>query len=159
MTGPSLPFGVSWQELRERAEGSWKLKGPSSQGGTSVYRYRGQLFIVGYGEYSSLPGGAEQVIGVRADNTPGFPPVMGDGHAAGCTHAPHFDLDSWSHRTCLLMIHHGAVQLFQDAREVWSCPVKAWVQPESAHRAEVLDLFGPAVLDEALRCAARRFKE
>jgi hypothetical protein len=149
-------FGVTYRELRARAEGSWKLEGPSSKGGTDVYRYRGRLFIVGYGESSPLPDGAEEVIGVRADNTPGFPPAMDGGHAAGCTHSRPFESDSWGHRTSLLMIHRGLVQLFQDAREVWTCPIDAWAEPGSEYRAKVLEVFGPAVLEEAVRCARGR---
>ena len=152
------PEDVTWQQLREADEGSWRLTGPSSQGGTTLYRYKGQLFTVGYGDHSSLPGGAEQVIGVRPDNTPGFPPLMGDGHAAGCSHEPHWDSDWWMHRTCLLKIQHGAVQLFQDAKEVWSCSVEAFARDDSPQRAHVLRLLGPAVLGEALRCAARRLE-
>jgi hypothetical protein len=152
----SRPQDVTWQQLREGTEGSWRLTGPNSQGGTSLYRYEGQLFTVGYGEHSSLPGGAEQVIAVRPDNNPGFPPLMDDGHAAGCCHEPHWDSDWWMHRTSLLRIQHGVVRLFVSANEVWSCSVEAFAEPGSPQGTHVLDLLGPAVSEEARRCASRR---
>ena len=73
---------VTWDELRQRAEASWPLE-TRSRGGTALYRYGGRLYVVGYGESSSLPGGAEQVLEVRPDNLPGFAPLMEGGHAAG----------------------------------------------------------------------------
>jgi hypothetical protein len=51
------PEDVTWEELRQHAEGHWRLTGP---GGRDLYRYKGQLFIVGYGDYGSLPDGAER---------------------------------------------------------------------------------------------------
>ena len=153
---PLRPEDVTWEELRRNAEASWPLIGPSSQGGTTLYRYEGRLFTVGYGEHSSLPGGAEQVIAAGPDNTPGFPPRMPDGHAAGCRHEPHRDCDWWMHHTCLFRIQRGEARLFENAREVWTCPVEAFSWPDSPQRADVLRRLGPAVLDEALRCAARR---
>jgi hypothetical protein len=150
------PGDVTWQDLKEHGEGEWALIGPSSQGGTTLYRYRGQLYTVGYGEYSSLPGGAEQVIGWRPDeDTTGFPPALEHGHVAGCRHEPHWGTDRWQHRTALLRIERGTVQLHQRAREVWSCSAEEFGRADSREAADVLRLLGPAVLDEALRCAAR----
>jgi hypothetical protein len=48
---------VTWEELRQHAEGHWRLKGPNSQGGTTLYRYRARLYVVGYGDFGPLPGG------------------------------------------------------------------------------------------------------
>ena len=152
------PEDVTWEELRQHAEGHWRLTGPNSGGGTDLYRYKGQLFIVGYGDYGSLPDGAEQVIGVRPDNTPGFPPMMADGHAAGCAHEPHWDSDWWLHHTGLLRMQHGTVWLFEDARETWSCPLEEFVRAGSTQAEDVLRKLGPAVLDEALRCARQRLE-
>jgi hypothetical protein len=152
----SRPEDVTWEQLRESAEGSWRLIGPNSQGGTRLYRYQGQLYTVGYGDYSSLPGGAEQVIAARPDNTPGFPPFMGDGHAAGCCHEPRWDSDWWMHRTFLLKMQQGMVWFFESAIEVWSCSVEAFLQPGAPQETHILDRMGPAVAEEARRCAARR---
>ena len=153
-----LPDDVTWEELRRNAEGSWPLVAPHSHGGTTLYRYQGQLFTVGYGDYSSLPGGAEQVIAARPDNTPGFPPAMDDGHAAGCRHQPHWESDWWTHGRLLLRIQHGTVHLFEQASPVWTCSLEAFGRPDSPQRADVSRRLGPAVLDEALRCAARRLE-
>lgn len=150
------PEDVSWEELKDHAEASWRLEGPNSGGGRSLYRYKGQLFVVGYGDHSTLPGGAEQVIGVRPDNTPGFPPRMADGHAAGCAHERHFDWDWWMHHTSLLKVQNDAVRLYKEGTEAWSCPLEAFVQPGSPQGEEVLRTLGPAVFDEAQRCANRR---
>lgn len=150
---PPGPEGVTWEELKESAEASWRLTGPNSKGGTRLYRYKGQLFTVGYGECSSLPGGAEQILGARPDNTPGFPPLIGLGHAAGCAHEP--DHDWWMHVTCLLRLDRGGVQLFEGGRELWSCPLPAFLRASSTQRADVLRRMGPVVLDELLQCAAR----
>jgi hypothetical protein len=150
------PEDVTWEELNSAGEGSWPLTGPNSHGGTTLYRYKGQLFTVGYGDDSSLPGGAEQVIAVRPDNTPGFPPWVGGGHAAGCRHEAHFGWDWWLHRTRLLRVEAAVVQLSVDGKEVWSCPLATFARPDSQQQADILRLLGPAVLDEALRCAARR---
>jgi hypothetical protein len=147
---------VTWDELRDHAEGRWRLTGPNSQGGTTLYRYKGRLFTVAYGDCSSLPGGAEQVIAAREDNNPGFAPMMDDGHAAGCDHEAHWDWDWWGHRTFLLRVENHAVRLYESGDEAWSCPLEAFVRPDSPRRAEVAATLGPAVLDEALRCAARR---
>jgi hypothetical protein len=87
------PEDVTWDELRRNAQGHWRLVGPNSGGGRTLYRYKGQLFVVGYGDHSALPGGAEQVIGVLPDNNPGFAPRMPDGHAAGCAHEAHWNWD------------------------------------------------------------------
>lgn len=152
------PEDVTWEELNEHAEGSWRLTGPNSQGGTTLYRYRGQLFTVGYGDYSSLPGGAEEVIAVRPDNTPGFPPIMEGGHAAGCAHEQHWDWDWWVHKGYLLRIENDGAWLFENANETWNCPLEAFVRKDSSQRGDVLSRLGPAVLDEALRCAARRLE-
>ena len=141
--------------MRDGAEGSWRLTGPNAGGGTTLYRYKGQLFVVGYGDHSSLPGGAEQVIATRPDNTPGFPPLMADGHAAGCHHDPHWDSDWWMHRTILLKVQHGSVRLYANAIEVWRCSVDAFTRPGSPQGIQVLTMMGQAVQDEALRCAAR----
>ncbi|HLA79837.1 MAG TPA: hypothetical protein VJU18_19855 [Vicinamibacteria bacterium] len=153
---PPRPEDLTWDELREHAEGNWRLTGPNSQGGTRLYRYQGRLFVVGYGDHSSLPGGAEQVIAVRPDNTPGFAPLLEGGHAAGCCHDPHWDSDWWAHRTFLLKIQRGVVRLFEDANETWNCPLEAFTRPGSPQGADVLAKLGPAVLDEALRCARAR---
>jgi len=150
------PDGVGWDDLRQHAEGHWRLTGPNSQGGTTVYRYRGRLYVVGYGEHSSLPGGAEQVIGVLPDNTPGYPPLMADGHAAGCAHEPHFDWDWWQHGTLLLKIDAGAVRLHERGEEAWTCSLASFLAPDSPPRDDVRRRFGPAVLDEAFRVARRR---
>jgi hypothetical protein len=150
------PEEVTWDQLKNGAEGSWRLTGPSSQGGTRLYRYRGHLFTVGYGDHSSLPGGAEQVIAVRPDNTPGFPPVMDDGHAAGCCQEPHWDSDWWMHRTSLLKIQRGVARLFESGSETWSCSVAAFAEPGSPQGTHVLEVMGPAVAEEARRCATQR---
>jgi len=147
---------VTWEELRQHAEGSWRLTGPDSSGGKDIYRYKGQLFIVGYGDYGDLPGGAEKVIGVMPDNTPGFPPMMPSGHAAGCRHDGNGGSDWWLHRTGLLSMREDTVSFFEDAKETWSCPLQAFVEPGSTRAEDVLRKLGPAVLEEALRCAARR---
>ena len=151
------PEDVTWEELRQHGEGGWRLEGPNSGGGKSLYRYKGQLFIVGYGDYGSLPDGAEQVIGVLPDNTPGFPPMMASGHAAGCCHDA-WDHDWWSHKLFLLRIERGQVQLFESAKETWSCPLEAFVREDSPQSADVLGKLGPAVHEEALRCAAHRLE-
>ena len=150
------PEDVTFEELRRNAEGRWRLEGPSSGGGRSLYRYKGQLFVVGYGDHSALPGGAEQVIGVLPDNTPGFPPRMADGHAAGCAHEEHWRWDWWTHGPCLLRVQPDVVQLFEAGEPTWTCPLPSFVAPGSPQRSDVLRLMGPAVLDEAVRCAARR---
>jgi hypothetical protein len=156
MGDPLRPEDVTWEELRQHAEGSWRLLGPNSGGGTTLYRYKGQLFVVGYGDHSSLPGGAEQVIGVLPDNTPGFPPLMESGHAAGCAHERHFDWDWWQHGTLLLRVQRDGVLLYEDGKESWTCPLQQFLQADSPRRAEVLRKLGPAVLEEALQCAAAR---
>ena len=150
------PEDVTWEELRNNAEGSWRLVGPNSGGGRTLYRYKGQLFVVGYGDHSALPGGAEQVIGVLPDNNPGFAPRMPDGHAAGCAHEAHWNWDWWGHALCLLRVQPDGVQLYQAGEETWTCSLQSFVAPDSAQRSDVLRLMGPVVLDEALRCAARR---
>lgn len=159
MNVPLRPEDVPFEELRRHAEGSWRLVGPNSQGGTTLYRYKGQLFVVGYGEHSSLPGGAEQVIGVRPDNTPGYPPAMEGGHAAGCAHEPHFAWDWWQHRSWLLKLHRGRVLLYEKGEQAWSCTLDEFRRAGSPQQAEVLGKLGPAVLDEALRCAAARLAD
>ena len=156
--GDLRPEDVTWEELRDHGEGRWRLTGPNSGGGTDLYRYKGQLFIVGYGDYGSLPDGAEKVIGVLPDNTPGFPPMMASGHAAGCTHDPPPGSDWWMHGVCLLRMQHDTVQLFENAKETWSCPLDAFVREGSPYSQDVLRKLGPAVLEEALRCAARRLR-
>ncbi len=156
MAEDAEPGGVTWEDLRQRAEGHWRLTGPNSQGGTTLYRYRGRLYLVGYGERSSLPGGAEQVIDEMPDNTPGFPPLMASGHAAGCAHEPHFDWDWWQHGTLLLKIHQGTVRLHDGGEEAWSCSLESFLAPDSPPRDDVRRRLGPAVLDEALRVARRR---
>jgi hypothetical protein len=147
---------MSWQELRRHAEGHWRLLGPNSQGGTTLYRYRGRLYVVGYGEYSPLPGGSEHVIGVLPDNTPGFPPAMAGGHAAGCAHEPHFGWDWWQHGTLILKVQSDGVRLSEGGRESWSCSLGEFTREGSPRRADVLAKLGPVVLDEAARSAAGR---
>ena len=66
---PRRPQDVTWEQLRDGAEASWPVEGPSSQGGTTLYLYRGRHFLVGYGEHSSLPGGAEEILSSRADDS------------------------------------------------------------------------------------------
>jgi len=154
---PALsPQDVTWEELCRHAEGHWCLTGPNSHGGTTAYRYKGQLFIVGYGDDSSLPGGAEQVIGVRPDNTPGFPPAWDGGHAAGCHHVREWEWDSWTDSVRFLLIQRGIVLFFDGGNEQWTSPVDEVLSPESARRDDVLRTLGPAVFDELLRCAARQ---
>jgi hypothetical protein len=155
---PPGPGDVTWDELRRHAEGSWRLTGPNSQGGTTLYRYKGRLFTVAYGDCSSLPGGAEEVVAARPDNTPGFAPLMEDGHAAGCAHEAHWDWDWWAHRIFLLRIERDAVRLYESGDEAWSCALAAFVRAGSPQQGDVLAKLGPAVLDEALRCAARRLE-
>jgi hypothetical protein len=150
---------VTWDELRKGAEASWPLEGPNSQGGTTLYRYRGRLFVVGYGERSSLPGGAEQILSSRPDDTAGFPPPLEGGHVAGCRHDTWRGADWWRHGTCLLEVQEDAVHLFESAKPVWTCPTESFVQADSPQQADVLRRLGPAVLDEALRCASRGRKE
>jgi hypothetical protein len=150
------PAKVTWEELRQHAEASWRLEGPNSAGGKTLYRYQGRLFVVGYGDFSSLPGGAEQVIGERPDNTPGFPPDVGGGHAAGCAHEKHWDWDWWLHKTCLLRVQNDDVILYEDAKEAWRCPLPAFAREDSPRRQDVLRKLGPVVLDEAVRCALAR---
>jgi hypothetical protein len=150
------PEDVTWEELRQHAEASWRLTGPNSKGGTSLYRYRGRLFVVGYGESSPRPDGAEQVLGELPDNTPGFPPALAGGHAAGCAHERHWDWDWWLHRTFLLRVESQAVTLWETGRQTWTCALEAFARPDSSEGADVLHKLGPNVLDEALRCAARR---
>jgi hypothetical protein len=146
----------TWEELRKNAEGWWLLVWPHSHGGTTLYRYRGRLFTVGYGDYSSLPGGAEQILDSRPDNTPGFPPAMDDGHAAGCRHEPHRDTDRWLNGTRELRIERRSVEVSESAELLWRCSVESFVRTDSPQRDDVLHRFGPAVLDEALRCARAR---
>lgn len=155
---PLGPGDVTWDELREHAEGRWRLTGPNSQGGTTLYRYKGRLFTVAYGDCSSLPGGAEQVIAAREDNNPGFAPMMDGGHAAGCAHEEHWNWDWWLHRTFLLRVENGAVRFYKGGKDRWSCSLEVFVQAGSPQREDVLSTMGPAVLDEALRCAARRLE-
>jgi len=150
---PLRPEDVSWEELRQNAEGSWRLEGPNSSGGTRLYRYRGQLFIVGYGDHSPAPGGAERVIATLPDNSPGFPPEMSDGHPAGCWHHRDGTAHSWTHGVHLLLLGERAAELFVDGRSQWSCPPAELARPDSPARAEVLRLMGPAVLADACRCA------
>ena len=152
------PEDVTWEELRTKGEGHWRLEGPNSGGGRNLYRYKGQLFVVGYGDHSDLPGGAEQVIGVLPDNTPGFAPRMPNGHAAGCSHETHWNWDWWLHALYLLRVHDGGVQLWQAGEETWSCSLQAFHAPESPRCSEVLRLMGPAVMEEAVRCATRRLE-
>ena len=146
---------VTWDELRQRAEASWPLE-TRSRGGTALYRYGGRLYVVGYGESSSLPGGAEQVLEVRPDNLPGFAPLMEGGHAAGCRHERRWDWDWWTHRGFLLRVENEAVRLYEDARESWACPLGEFTRPGSPRREDVVRKLGPAVADEALRCATAR---
>lgn len=155
---PLSPQDVTWDVLRHHAEGHWTFTGPNSHGGTMVYRYKGHLFIVGFGDDSSLPGGAEQVVGVRPDNTPGFPPAMDDGHAAGCHHVRDWEWDSWTDRGRFLRIERGTVHFLDGENELWACPVDEILCPESSRREDVLRALGPAVLDELLRCATRQRK-
>jgi hypothetical protein len=152
------PEDVTWEELRQHAEGSWRLTGPDSQGGTSLYRYKGRLFTVAYGDHSSLPGGAEQVVAVRPDNNPGFAPLMDGGHAAGCAHEAHWDWDWWLHHVHLLRVANTVVTLYQSGEETWHCPLEVFARPGSSQREDVLRTMGPAVLDEAVRCAERRLR-
>jgi hypothetical protein len=149
------PHDVTWEQLRDGAEASWPLEGPSSQGGTTLYCYRGWLFVVGYGEHSALPGGAEQILSSRPDDAAGFPPALPDGHAAGCVHDEWRGADWWRHRTCLLELQGGVLRLFERAEPVWTCPAETLLRDDSAERADVLGRLGPAVLDEALRCLSR----
>jgi hypothetical protein len=151
------PALVIWDELRQHAEASWPLK-TNSQGGKTLYRYVGHLYVVGYGEFSSLPGGAEQILEVRPDNLPGFAPLMDGGHAAGCRHERHWDWDWWTHRGFLLRVENGVVRLYQDAKEAWTCPLDEFMRPGSPRHEDVLRKLGPAVADEALRCATVRAK-
>jgi hypothetical protein len=154
---PALtPEDVTWEELRLHAEGNWTMTGPDSGGGKTLYRYKGQLFIVGYGDESSLPGGAEQVIGVGPDNTPGFPPRWGNGHTGGCHHIRDWEWDSWSDRGRFLRIEKGTVHYLDGENELWTCPVEEVLRPESRRREDVLRVLGPAVLDEMLLCAERQ---
>jgi hypothetical protein len=157
---PSLPLGphdVSFEELRQHAEGCWRLTGPDSHGGTTLYRYEGQLFVVGYGERSALPGGAEQVLSTLPDNSPGFPPSMGGGHVAGCAHEVRWKHDWWQHRTLLLRVDAELVSFSEAGREAWACPTAEFLRAATTRHEDVRRAFGPAVLDEALRCARERF--
>jgi hypothetical protein len=152
----------TWEELKQGTEGHWRLIGPDSGGGTTLYRYRGQLFVVGYGDHSSLPGGAEQVIGVLPDNTPGFAPLMNNGHAAGCFHQKWFSSSShgkglrhsWDHALCVLTVFQGRVDLFEKGEQVLTCLAKTFAQEGSEQSLKVLELMGPNVMAEAQRCAA-----
>jgi len=158
VTDPSVPRrfqDVTWAQLRDGAEASWPLEGPSSQGGTTLYLYRGRHFVVGYGEHSSLPGGAEQILSSRPDDSGGFPPVVAGGHAAGCRHDEWRDAVWWRHKGCLLEVQAGVVRLFERAEPVWTCTVETFIRAASPQQTDVLDRLGPAVLDEALRCASR----
>lgn len=148
----------TWDELKRGAEGHWRLVGPNSGGGTTLYRYRGQLFVVGYGDHSSLPGGAEQVIGVLPDNTPGFAPLMDNGHAAGCFHQPWSvggeELrHSWEHAGCFLTVFRGRVDLSAHGEQVFVCPVATFAQENSEQSLKVLEVMGPNVMVEAQRWA------
>jgi len=145
---------VTWAQIRDGAEGSWPLEGPSSHGGTTLYRFRGRLFVVGYGESSSLPGGAEQILGSRPDDSGGFPPAMAGGHTAGCRHDRWRNADWWQNGRWLLERQEGTLRLLEAAEVVWTCSVERFA-PGSPERDDVLRHLGPAVLDEALRCAAR----
>ncbi len=159
---PEPPLGiqdVTWEDLRREADGHWRLIGPDSSGGTTLYRYRGQLFIVGYGDHSSI-GGAEQVIGVLPDNTPGFAPLMNTGHAAGCFHqnwSPHGEelRHSWEHAGCFLTVFRGRVDLSARGDQVFECPGATFARENSAQSLKVLELMGPNVMSEAQRCAER----
>jgi hypothetical protein len=90
------------------------------------------------------------------DNTPGFAPKMADGHAAGCAHEAHWNWDWWLHGTYLLRVQASGAQLYQAGNETWARPLEAFLAPDSPEQADVLRLMGPAVLDEAVRCATVR---
>jgi len=150
---PRRPQDVTWEQLRDGAEASWPVEGPSSQGGTTLYLYRGRHFLVGYGEHSSLPGGAEEILSSRADDSAGFPPALAEGHAAGCRHDDWRDSVWWRHAGCLLEVQGRVVRLFESAEPVWTCSVESFLDAASREQADVLGRLGPAVLDEALRRA------
>jgi len=153
--GHTRPQDVTWAELRDGAEASWPLEGRSSQGGTTLYLCRGRHFVVGYGEHSSLPGGAEQILSSRPADSGGFPPAVAGGYAAECRHDDWRHTVWWQHKGCLLEVQAGVVRLFEKAEPVWTCPAESFLRAASPLQAEVLDRLGPAVLDEALRCATR----
>jgi hypothetical protein len=156
MPDDHLPWAgdVTWEQIRDGAEASWPLEGPSSQGGTTLYLYRGRHFVVGYGEHSSLPGGAEQILSSRPDDNAGFPPALAGGHAAGCRHDRWRNADWWQNGSWLLELQGATLRLFEATEVVWTCSVERFA-PGSPERADVLGRLGPAVLDEALRCASR----
>jgi hypothetical protein len=153
---PFSPRHVPWEELRDYCEQRWGIEGPNSGGGKTLYRYKGHLFTVGYGDWSSLPGGAEEVVSIQPDNTPGFPPWIDGGHTACCLHHRHTDADYWCDRGASLHMEKTHARLSDAGVDLWTCPLEAFLLPHAPEQNDVARLLGPAVLEEAVRCAAGR---